>query len=143
MIMLTQGPTGICGSLEMDLSMHLWSPVCPFKIPVWSHTQATDFTSLQDTWRNPVLSPHSPQRRPSSSLFLGLGLGFSARHQLHHAHTLCPAVFRRFAPTSCVSVLERESASGTCRFKSSDGIPCTRRGTSLENETVLFLNPRT
>ena len=34
MIMLTQGPTGICGSLEMDLSMHLWPPVCPFKIPV-------------------------------------------------------------------------------------------------------------
>ena len=33
--------------------------------------------------------------------------------------------------------------SGTCRFKSSDGIPCSRRGTSLENETVLFLNPRT
>ena len=36
---------------------------------VLSHTQATDFTSFQDTWQNPVLSPHSPHWRPSLSCF--------------------------------------------------------------------------
>lgn len=125
MIMLTQCSTEFCGYLETDLSTHLWSSVCPVKIPMWAHAQMTSFISFQALWQKLILSLHlslhSVYQACSHFRACACDALLPTRNASQLQGTLLCCLWLFCSNFSCINFERRKGFGVRSRFKSWDG----------------------